>query len=98
MVGDPIGADHPIGDVLATAALDTARRALLGGIGVEQQRDHHRRLTSGATMAIGAVIGVELAHIHLLNRLDHQPRQVILRQPLTQRRRQPKTPAHDQTR
>jgi hypothetical protein len=70
--------------------LDRARRALLGGVGVEQQRDHHRRLIGSAAMAIGAVIGVELAQIHLLNRLDHEPRQVILSQPLTQRRRQQK--------
>jgi hypothetical protein len=97
-VGDPIGADHPVGDVLAAMALDRARRALLGGVGVEQQRDHHGRLIGGAAMAIGAVIGVELAQIHLLNRLDQEPRQVILGQPLTQRRRQPKTPAHDHTR
>ena len=41
-------------------------------------------------MAVGAVLAIELAQIHLLNRLDHEPRQVILRQPLTQRRRHQK--------
>jgi hypothetical protein len=90
VVGDPVGADHPVGDVLAAVALDRARGALPGRIGVEQQRDHHRRLISGATMAIGAVIGVELVQNHLRHRIDHEPREVILRQPLAQRRRHQK--------
>jgi hypothetical protein len=71
-------------------ALDRARRALLGGVGVEQERDHHRRLIRGAAMAIGAVIRIEAVEIHLRHRLEHEPRQVILGQPLTQRRRQQK--------
>ena len=41
-------------------------------------------------MAIGAVLGVELAQIHLRHRLDHEPRKVVLGQPLAQRRRQQK--------
>ena len=39
-------------------------------------------------MAVGAIVGVELAQIHLLNRLEQKPRQMVLRQPLAQRRRQ----------
>jgi hypothetical protein len=79
VVGDPVGADHPVGDVLAAMTLDRARRALLSGVGVEQKRDHHRRLIGGAAMAIGAIVGVELGKIHLRHRVDHEPRQVVLR-------------------
>ena len=35
----PVGGDHPVGDVLAAAALDRARRPLLGRIRIEHQRD-----------------------------------------------------------
>ena len=81
-------ANHPVGDVPAAMALDRARRALPDRKGVEQQRDHHRRLTGDAAMAVRAIVGVELAQIHLLNRLEQKPRQMVLRQPLAQRRRQ----------
>ena len=41
-------------------------------------------------MAIGAVIGVEPVQIHLRHRVDHEPRQVIPRQPFAQRWRHQK--------
>jgi len=52
VVRDPVGCDHPVGDVLATVDLDPARGALLGRVGIEQQRDHHRGLISGAAVPI----------------------------------------------
>ncbi len=85
VIGHPIGGDHPVGDILATMGLHPTRGALLGGIGVEQQRDHHPRLISGAAMTVLAVVGIELSQIHLLDGLDHKPRQMILRKPLAKR-------------
>lgn len=41
-------------------------------------------------MAIGAVLGIELPQVHPLDGLDHKPHEVVLRQPLTQRRRHQK--------
>jgi hypothetical protein len=90
VVGDVIGADHPVGDVLATVALDRARGALLGRVGIEQKRDHHRGLIGRAAIAVGAVIGIERVEVHLRHRVEHEPRQMILRQPLTQRGRHQK--------
>jgi hypothetical protein len=40
--GTRVSGDHPVSDVLATVDLDPARGALLGRVGIEQQRDHHR--------------------------------------------------------
>jgi hypothetical protein len=37
VVGDPVGGDHPVGDVLAAVALDPTRRALIGRVRVEQR-------------------------------------------------------------
>jgi hypothetical protein len=41
-----------------------------------------------ATVTVGAIRGVERRQIHLRDRLDHKPCQVILRQPLAQAGRQ----------
>ena len=41
-------------------------------------------------MAIGAVTGVELVQIDLRHRVDHEPREMVLMQPLAQRRRHQK--------
>jgi hypothetical protein len=90
VVGNPVGGDHPVGDVLAAVALDRARGALLGRIRIKQQRDHHRGLIGRAAVAVCAVVGVELVEVHLLDGLDHKPRQVVLGQPLAQRRRHQK--------
>jgi len=40
VIGNLVGADHPKGDIPATAPLDRSR----GPLSVGQQRDHHRRL------------------------------------------------------
>jgi len=39
-----IGRDHPEGDVFAAPPFDAARGTLTDGIGVDQQRNHHRRV------------------------------------------------------
>ena len=78
VVGDLVGADHPEGDVLAAAALDPARCALADRVGVGEQRQHHLRLVGGAAVAVGAVGGVERLEVELVDRLDHEPGEVVL--------------------
>lgn len=80
--------DHAIGDILDAAALDHPRGALPARVGVKQQRDHHPRIVRRATMPISAISGVERSEVHLLDRRQHEPREVILRQPIPHARRQ----------
>ena len=88
VVGDLVGADHPEGDVLAAAALDPSRGALADRVGVGEQGEHHLRLVRGGAVAVGAVGGVEGLEVELLDRLDHEPGEVVLGEPLAQVRRQ----------
>ena len=88
VIGRLVGADHPERDVLATAPLDPPRRALPDRIRVDEQRDHHRRIMRRPAMTVGAIARIERGQIHLLNSVEHEPRQVLLRQPLPQARRQ----------
>jgi hypothetical protein len=88
VIGLAIRADHAERDVLKTAALDHPRRALPARVGVDQQRDHHRRIVRRPALPVGAVIAIKRRQIHRLDRRDHEPREVILRQPLIQTRRQ----------
>jgi hypothetical protein len=90
VIGHQVGTDHPIGHVLRTRPLDPARGAVSLREGVEQQRDHHLRVVGGAAVAIGPVVGIEAAQVHVLDRGQDRPHQVILRQPLKQRRRHQK--------
>jgi hypothetical protein len=48
------------------------------GASIQQQRDHHRGLIGGAAVAVRTVVGVKLAQVHLLDGLDHEPREVVL--------------------
>jgi hypothetical protein len=90
VVRDAVGGDHPVGDVLAAVELDRARGALLGRVRVEQQGDHHRGLVGGRAVAVRAVVGVEGVQIHLFDGVDDEPREMVLGQPLAQRRRHQK--------
>jgi hypothetical protein len=84
VVRDPVGRDHPVGDVLAAMDLDRPRGALLSRVGVENQGDHHRGLTRGGAVPVGAVVGVERPEVHVLDGGEHEPDEVVLRQPLAQ--------------
>ena len=88
VVGDLVGCDHAEGDVLGAAALDRPRGALADRVGVDNEREHHLRIEGGPPPAVGAVGGVEAAEVDLLDRIEHEPGQVILGQPLAQARRQ----------
>ena len=88
VIGHPVRSDHTVGDVLNTLTLDHPRRPLPPRIPIEQQRDHHRRIVRRPAMAIEAIDAKEPRQIHLLDRVQHKPRQMALRQPLPKARRQ----------
>jgi hypothetical protein len=58
------------------------------GASVDQQRDHHRRTVRRTAVPVGAVVGVERGQVDLLDDRDHEPREVIGRQPVIHARRQ----------
>ena len=82
VIRPPLRRDHPKRDVLGACSLDHPRRRDPARVRVEQQRDHHRRVIGRPAAPIDAMRGVKRVEVHLLNRADHKPRQVILRQPL----------------
>ena len=88
VIGHPVRGDHPKRDVVLAVALDPPRRALPDRVRVQQQRHHHRRLVRRTTPPISAIRGVERSQIDLADGVDDTPRQVVLRQPLAQARRQ----------
>jgi len=80
--------DHAVGDILHALALDHPRRTLATTVGVEQQRDHHLRIMRRPAHTNRVVGAIERVQIHLLHRRQHEPREMILRQPIPQIRRQ----------
>ena len=88
VIGHLVSADHAERDVLAAAPLDPPRRAHPDRVGVDKQRHHHPRLVGRRAPAIAAIGGIERLRIQLAHGVKHEPGQVILRQPLTQARRQ----------
>jgi hypothetical protein len=83
--------DHPIGHVLTTVTLDRARRPLLGRIRVQNECHHHRRLIRRATMTVSPIRAIERRQVHLPDSVNHEPRQMIRRQPIPHIRRQQKS-------
>ena len=80
--------DHTDGNVFDAAALQAPRRALPDRVAIEQQRHHHRRIVRRPTMPVDTIGGVEPAQVHRRHSVDDEPRQMPLRQPLPQARRQ----------
>lgn len=85
-----IGGDHPVGNVLTTVTLNPTRGELPRRIGVAQKAHHHRRLVGRSAFPVRAIGRIERIKIQLTHRCDHEPRQMVLRQPVPQRRRQQK--------
>ena len=83
-----VRSDHPERNVLDALALNHPCRALPTTVGVEQQRDHHSRLVRRPANTIHVIRPVKRVQIHLLHRLQHEPREMVLRQPIPQIRRQ----------
>ena len=80
-------ADHPERHVLGQSPLDPAAGPLTDAVGVDQHGQHHRRVIRCAAPAIGPIPGVEPGQVELGDHIQHEPRQVILRQPVRHRRR-----------
>jgi hypothetical protein len=77
----------PEGNILDAGALDHPRRPDPTRVGVKQQPDHHRRLIGRPAAAIAAIGRIEPLEVNLPDRRQHEPRQMILRQPLAHIRR-----------
>ena len=90
VIRNKVRSDHPIRDVLPAVTLDPTRGPLLRRIRIQNERHHHRRLIRRAPVAVSAIRRIERREIQPLHRVDHEPRQMILRQPLPQRRRHQK--------
>jgi hypothetical protein len=77
-----LGRQHPERDVLLTSALDHPRGPDPARVGVEQQRDHHRRVIGRPAAPVDAIGRIERLQIHLGHGVDHKPGEVPRRQPL----------------
>jgi len=82
VIGLLLRRQHPKRDVLVTGPLDHPRRPDAARVGIEQQRDHHRRVIGRPAAAVDAIGRIERVEIHLGDRVDHKPREMPRRQPL----------------
>jgi hypothetical protein len=85
-----VSGNHPVGNVLTAMTLDPPRGTLLRRIRIQNQRHHHRRVIRRPAMPVRSIGRIERRQIQPLDTLDHEPRQMILRQPIPQRRRHQK--------
>jgi hypothetical protein len=88
VIGPLLRRDHPERHVLDARPLDHPRGPRSTRIRVEQQRQHHRRLIGRPAAPVLAVGRIERRHIDPLDGIDHEPREVFLRQPIPDVRRQ----------
>lgn len=88
VVGSLVGGDDPERHVDMARPLDLAGGADPLAVGVEEEGDHRRRLVCGPTPTVGAVAGVESIEIHLGHGVEDEPGQVVLGQPVEERRGQ----------
>jgi hypothetical protein len=78
-----LGRQDAEGDVFFAGALDHPRGPDPTRIRVQQHRDHHRRVIRRPAAPVDPVRGIERLEIHLRDGIDDKPREVPLRQPLT---------------
>ncbi len=79
--------DHLERHVLPTRPLDPPRRPVPARVRIEQQGNHHLRVTRRATRTAEPIRLPEPIQVHHLHSAEHRPHQVVLGQPLRQRRR-----------
>ena len=94
MVRMVVGGDEPEGHRIVGRPLQLAARTHPRRIAIDQQAQQHARVIRGRTRA-----AIRLDHrrqVQLLDNLDHEARQMPLRQPLVNRGRQkkPRLPIH----
>ena len=85
-----IGGNHPVGDVLTAVTLDRSGGPHICAIRVEHEAHHHRRVIRRPPMPVRSIGSEERVEIEPSDGLKHEPREMILRQPIPQRRRQQK--------
>jgi hypothetical protein len=90
MIRNQVAGDHPKRDVLATMTLDPPRRTHTGRKRIQGQPHHHRRLVRRPAMTVSPIGAIEPSQLHVPNRAEHKPRQVIRRKPIPHVRRQQK--------
>jgi hypothetical protein len=88
VIGRLVGRDHPKGDVVVAMTLDPARGANSDRVGIDEHRDHHRRIVRRPTPPVLTIGRIKRGEIHLRDRLQHEPCEVLFGQPLPQTRRQ----------
>ncbi len=69
VIGRLVGGDNAECDVVVTAALDRPRRPHPDRVGVDEQRDHHRRIVRRATPPVIAIGRKKRREVHLLRRV-----------------------------
>ena len=87
MIRTLIPGQHPECHVLDQASLDPATRTLTHAIRVDQHPQHHRRVIARTAPAVVAQIRIEPREIQLTDHVEHEPGQMIRRQPLRHRGR-----------
>ena len=80
MVGMIVGGHEAHPNVATGRALDPTARKAPAGIAVDQQRQHHPGVI--LRRAGAATVHLEGAHVDALDRLDHEVRQIVLRDPV----------------
>jgi hypothetical protein len=87
MIRHLVTRDHAVRDVLTAPSLDPACGPLARRLRIQNEAHHHRRLVRSAAVTVGSVRRVERLQIKPTDRIDHEPRKMVLRQPIPQRRR-----------
>ena len=77
-----IAAQDAEGDVLMAAPFDLAGGADAGAIGIQQHGQQHPRRIGGPAMPIGPVGLEERAQVQLVDDVEHEPSQMVGREPL----------------
>jgi hypothetical protein len=87
VIRHPHRRDQLVGHVLAARPLNPAGGHVPARVRVEQKRDHHRRLIRRAPLTVLPIRPVERAQVHLRDRPEDRPHQMMIRHPIRQIRR-----------
>ncbi len=84
VVGGAVAAQDAVGDVLVAAPFDLAGGADPGAVGVQQHGQQHPGLIRGPAVSVSSIRLEERAEVELVDHVEHEPGQVVGRQPVTQ--------------
>ena len=90
MIGNQVPSDHAKSNMLPAMTLDRARGTHPGREREQDHRHHQRRLIRRPAVTVSPIGGIERRQIHLLDGIDHEPRQMIRPEPIPHVRRQQK--------